>query len=340
MPLYFCVGQVLSVHICFDVTCQLCFGERSGMRWVLLQRNDNVILKHLREKFALLPQIGLQVVLRCLFLIIHQRHSAKLSSIYINRQVIKGSIKRRTFDLNQLIHSFNCVLSACVQSLTLKTLPFLCSFTNLKEQMNLHMAKWYYLVVFSGLLPAQLSGLFGQELKAHVKWCDVRVGASRRCCCEWPLDVTCQWAREGGMRRRERERGEMQERAGGTTLALIQLLRAEQHWLSPRSWKRGDRVKVRKTEQERSAHSATDRERWEVLERRQEERFRAAKGGRASCCVGQCRLSTDITFVLKDSHTHTHTHSRVCRKPNTGISRSQWPDEGQQNRREEERRDA
>lgn len=53
-------------------------------------------------------------------------------------------------------------------------------------------------------LSAQLSGLFEQELKPHVKWCDVRVGARRRCCCEWPLDVTCQRARERG---RERDAG-------------------------------------------------------------------------------------------------------------------------------------
>lgn len=77
---------------------------------------------------------------------------------------------------------------------------------------------------------------FGQELKAHVKWCDVRVGANRWCCCEWPLDVTCQWAckrgRDGGREGWDRtERGEAQDRAGRTTLALIQLLQAEQHCL-------------------------------------------------------------------------------------------------------------
>lgn len=55
-------------------------------------------------------------------------------------------------------------------------------------------------------LSAQLSGLFEQELKPHVKWCDVRVGARRRCCCEWPLDVTCQRASKTA-RERERDAG-------------------------------------------------------------------------------------------------------------------------------------
>lgn len=66
MPLYFCAGQVLSRHIYFYVKCQLCFRERSGMRLIFPQHNDNVILKHLRGKFTLKPQIGLKVVLNCL----------------------------------------------------------------------------------------------------------------------------------------------------------------------------------------------------------------------------------------------------------------------------------
>lgn len=51
------------------------------------------------------------------------------------------------------------------------------------------MAKW--VTPSSVFRSVSLSGVFGQELKAHVKWCDVRVGASSRCCYEWPLDVTC-----------------------------------------------------------------------------------------------------------------------------------------------------
>lgn len=123
---YFCMSLVLSVHICFNVKCQLCFRERSGMRRVHLQQNDNVRLKRLRAKFTPLPQIGLEVVLN------YQLHSAKLSSIYTNQQVIRGAINFRTCHINQRpINSFvqlSSLLysSAFVQSVMLKTL--LCLF--------------------------------------------------------------------------------------------------------------------------------------------------------------------------------------------------------------------
>lgn len=67
-----------------------------------------------------------------------------------------------------------------MQKVTWETWP-LCPFLALLPVLEYKLI-WLsdtILLFFSGLLPVLLSGLFGQELKAHVKWCDVRVGASR-----------------------------------------------------------------------------------------------------------------------------------------------------------------
>lgn len=51
------MGEVLSVHIYFDMKYELCFEERSGMRGVL-QLNYNVVLNQL----TLLLQVGIRVL--------------------------------------------------------------------------------------------------------------------------------------------------------------------------------------------------------------------------------------------------------------------------------------
>lgn len=62
MPLYFCVGQVCSVHICFNVKCQLGFSGRSAKRWVLRQQCDTETPQG-KVRSSPLPQTGLQVIL-------------------------------------------------------------------------------------------------------------------------------------------------------------------------------------------------------------------------------------------------------------------------------------
>lgn len=159
------------------------------------------------------------------------------------------------------------------------SLPFPCPFTSLGVQIN--MAKWYYLVVFfrSSACAAIRFIWAGIEGSCKVVWCQswseslMLLWVATRC--DVPVSER---GREGG---RANERGCMQDGDGSNipaTLALIQLLQAEQHWLSPRSWMRGDQVKVSKTEQREKRNPPTgDRERWEVLEGRREERCRATQ---------------------------------------------------------------
>lgn len=219
------------------------------------------------------------------------------------------------------------------------SLPFPCPFTSLGVQIN--MAKWYYLVVFfrSSACAAIRFIWAGIEGSCKVVWCQswseslMLLWVATRC--DVPVS---EGGREGG---RANERGCMQDGDGSNipaTLALIQLLQAEQHWLSPRSWMRGDQVKVSKTEQREKRNPPTgDRERWEVLEGRREERCRATQRRKSKL------LCWTVSNKAQTSHlsSKTHTRSRVHRKPNTGISLSRWPVEGQLNRmEEEERRDA
>lgn len=130
-------------------------------------------------------------------LIMHQLHSAKWSSIYTNCQVIKGQLTAEHFTLtkDQLIHLLNCTLLRQCAVFRLKlfypSFPFPSSSGYLKEQMKRNTAEWYYLVVFPVFCAA--IGFIWTGIEGSCKVvCDVRVGASCWCCCEWPLDVTCQ----------------------------------------------------------------------------------------------------------------------------------------------------
>lgn len=143
------------------------------------------------------------------------------------------------------------------------------------------------------------------------------------------------WEEEGGREGRDRgnKRGEMQDRGGRTTLPLIQLLQAEQLWLALRSWKRGGsgESKLDRNRRRRETHSRVtekDGKCWRRDRKGDVERLKEEEQVAVLDNVDKAQTSH------LSSKTHKHTQNRVCRKPNTLISQSCWPDEGQQNRRE------
>lgn len=156
--LYFCAGQVLSEHICLNIKCQSCFWGKiwDEMSFSSPQRQcDTETPQGKVHSFASNRPSGCP---RLPCLIMHQLHSAKWSSIYTNCQVIKGAINCRTLHFNQRqinpfaqLHSLQTMCSFRLKLFS-ANLPFPLSFSYLKEQMKRHTAKWYYLVVFSGLL--------------------------------------------------------------------------------------------------------------------------------------------------------------------------------------------
>lgn len=112
MSLYFCVGQVHSVLICFNVKCQLCFWERSGMSSSAKRGCDSETPQG-KVHSSLLPQTGLQVILTCLASVPITCTQQNYAQFAPTVRSLRGQLTAEHFSLtkDQLMNLFSCALS-------------------------------------------------------------------------------------------------------------------------------------------------------------------------------------------------------------------------------------